>query len=283
MWVLVFLGVNLRMEAPLLFLHLKRLYSLGRIVVLSALQTVFFEKKVNNVGLTLNKFIAFLEGRTVYNRMVVKKLFFYKFLFLINVEHSTMSFFQPLKAVFSKIFKELEFGLSNNFFANSGLILNTIIGKQTSTLSFGVLQRYVGNISVNEFALISMSSSYKFFSNFKSRLNLYIDTVCPTTVVKSNTNVDSNILLAQSSYINEIFQNPNFLSFSLIMPFKSVYINTEEVFFDLFMREKSVVNIKPASLNERSFEAILDTFSLYITKTSQLSLLKLLHRININT
>jgi hypothetical protein len=142
------------------------------------------------------------------------------------------------------------------------------------SLSFGVLQRYVGNISAGEFAFVSRSTPYDLTLSHKgpSVLNVCVDVAESAQSVIGST--DLNILFAQSAYINEIFKRTT-SSFSLIIPYKSIYVNEEESFFDAFLRQKSVINVKPASLDEKSLEEIFNTFSLYVVKMSTISVFKL--------
>lgn len=273
------LGVNLRMESPLLFLHLKRLASKNRVYFMSALNVNLLNKDINNISLTFNKFLSFLEGRSIYNRVLLKKVAFHKFLFLINTELAQSVLCKPLLLFFSEIFSRYKVNLHSIPSVVSKKIQQT--SQQYRSFTFSVLQRYVGNISLAEMGLYKTSLHSSFLQNISTRqsgLNLYIDDLISIDQQKHNSSNDINVLFTQTIYINQMFNNSALSSnYSLILPFKSQYVEDNEYFFDIFMQQKALVSVKPNTLNEKSFSEIFKSLSTFVTKASNIFLFPSLH------
>lgn len=263
------LGINLRMESPLLFLHIKRLVAKDRVYLISTLNTNILQKNINNLSLTLNGLVAFLEGRSAYNRILLKKMLFHKFLFLVNMEFSTTKAFKDLSLVFVKIFSKycIISMKSNNLFKLNSVKDMTIY----PTFSTSVLQRYVGNISLSEMGLYNIKQNAFNKGNCFKGLNVYIDTINTEFYKGKLANNNSNILLTQSRFVTKLLNEPELFSkFSLILPFKSLYTEEGQQFFDLFMNQKAIVNVKPSVLNEKSFSDILTTLSTFMMRDSMM-------------
>lgn len=135
------------------------------------------------------------------------------------------------------------------------------------TFSISVLQRYVGNISLSEMGFHGADRSAFEVCNVFQGLSLYIDDI--GSYGYDSFKAGSNILFMQSRFITKLFNNKKLASnFSLILPFKSLYVEDNQPFFDIFLKQKLIANIKPAVLNEKSLSEILQTFSTFIAKDS---------------
>lgn len=265
LWILLLLGVNLRMESPLLFLHIKRLAYKGRLQIITALNINLIQENINNLSLTLNDLISFLEGRSKYNRILLKKLVFHRFLVLANQEISTSTNFKPMLLILKQIFSRYRSLFNKTIFLPS---LNN-----SFFFSISILQRYVGNISLSEMGLYGLKSNVYENSCKKpnvNKLTLSLDVIENENVKYCNRNNNtSNILFIQTTNINQILrQSHSNFRYSLVLPFKPLYVEENEIFFDIFLKQKSIVNVKPTNLNEKSFSDLLRTFSTFIFRKS---------------
>lgn len=264
LWVLLLLGVNLRMESPLLFLHIKRLVAKNRIFLISTLNINVLQKNIYNLSLTFNGLVSFLEGRSVYNRILLKKLFSHRFLFLTNLEFSVSVAFKNLLMILTNIFSKY---YMYNIKLKSLVKSPRNLAFSSPAFSISVLQRYVGNISLSEMGFHGECKGAFEVCNAFQGLSLYIDDTGSHGY--DSVKARSNILFMQSRFITKLFNNKSLVSnFSLILPFKSLYVEDNQSFFDIFLKQKLIANIKPAVLNEKSLSEILQTFSTFIAKDS---------------
>jgi len=158
LWQIFLLNVNLRMEAPLLFLQVKKLFSKG-ILNFFTMGSCFLKNRHSNiqVGVSVNSFIKFLEGRSVNTRLVFKRLLFYKFLVLANVDLLHNGFMKILNLVLQRFFANLDNSLAINVkYSNN---FNSVVFSKSTDYIFSIVQRYSGYISSGELALLNVSSS----------------------------------------------------------------------------------------------------------------------------
>lgn len=240
-WHVLLLGVNLRMEAPLLYLQFKKLYNKGFLNLYQS-NSSFNVDFVNDkqLGITMKNLIKLFEGRSDKARLLINKFLFYKYLVLINLEVSYSPLFSQLQILFERFFNFIEF-----LYKQAGLV-SAISGDQIQDVSakntfYGVIQRYVGNISITEIgiSLVYNQMLYdSYFLNKRGVLHFFYDATIDTQlrIYKNSTNYNlkPNSILFNSS-ISDL--TPLKDQMMLIIPFKGLY-EEDQSFLDIFLCKK---------------------------------------------
>jgi NADH-quinone oxidoreductase subunit G len=134
--VFVFVGLNLRLEAPLLNIKLRKLKKTKNISIFSFTNSVNLLYYVKHIGTSVKSFVRFLEGRHYFSN------------FLINNNSNTF-FLLGSSILRRKDAASFIYGLEyfkNNLYSN---------------ISFGIVQNYIGRITGAEIGLIPGSSYYQ--------------------------------------------------------------------------------------------------------------------------
>lgn len=266
LWQVFLVNVNLRMEAPILYLQLKKLQAKGAVSFFT-IGSGFFRKDNINIqnGISLNSFIKLLECRSSMVRLFLKHAAFYKFLILMNLElvHNN------IKGIFNFFRLLIEGDINNVFKLNSKVFFN-----DESNIIFSVLQRYVGHISYAELALSNSSSLVLndiVNSNLNSSTNIFFDTSAGTNVklkhcLKETNNLSNNVLFNSSNFDISSFNG----FFNLILPVKGFY-DTEGVYMDVFLKKKKSSLIVPAMTTHKNLVEVLTALSIYMRLTLNFS------------
>jgi len=254
------------MEAPILYLQLKKLQAKGAVSFFT-IGSGFFRKDNINIqnGISLNSFIKLLECRSSMVRLFLKHAAFYKFLILMNLElvHNN------IKGIFNFFRLLIEGDINNVFKLNSKVFFN-----DESNIIFSVLQRYVGHISYAELALSNSSSLVLndiVNSNLNSSTNIFFDTSAGTNVklkhcLKETNNLSNNVLFNSSNFDISSFNG----FFNLILPVKGFY-DTEGVYMDVFLKKKKSSLIVPAMTTHKNLVEVLTALSIYMRLTLNFS------------
>jgi len=268
LWHVLLLGVNLRMEAPLLYLQFKKLYNKGFLNLYQSNSSFSVDfVNDNQLGITMKSLIKLFEGRSDKARLFINKFLFYKYLILINLEVSYSPLFSKLVILFERFFNFVEF-----LYKQAGLISFLPKDQTQETLAkntfYGVIQRYVGNISITEIGLSLVYNQMlynSYFSNKQGVLNFFYDTTIDTQlrIYKNLTyhNIKPNSILFNSS-ISDLMPLKD--QMMLVIPFKGLY-EEDQSFLDIFLHKKISKKILPENILRKNLEEIFTALVLYTT------------------
>jgi len=254
------------MEAPLLFLQLKKASSKGFIDYLTINSTFLLPNGFcyqNNIS--FKKMFQLFEFRSEISRFFLKKMLFYKFLIFINFEFSNSYFFSEISLLLKKFFSVFFINTSCSFalYQNNRSFINS---SNIHNIFYCIIQRYIGFISYSELSLFS-PIYYDFKAKNNSKLNMFFD-VSTLTLVKTNsiTGNTENILfntmafdLSSAKYI-----------FSLIFPIKHSY-EQEVSFFDCFLRFKKTTAFLSPNTTRKSINSVFSVLSIFFKTTLKYS------------
>lgn len=260
LWHVLFIGVNLRMEAPLLYLQFKKLYNKGFLQLYQSHSSFKVDNmNQNQFGVTMKSLLKLFEGRSDKTRLFVNKYLFYKYLILINLEVSYSPLFSQLFILFDKFFSFLDF-----LYKQSGFCIvsedNTKSESSAKNMFYGVIQRYVGNISITEigFSLIFNQNLMKGHTlNFFYDITVDSQFCISEQVSAKEFNVNSILF---NSTVSELTLLKN--QMSLIIPFKGP-LEEDQSFLDIFLHNKISKKIIPENTLRKNLEEIFTALSLF--------------------
>jgi len=103
------MGVNLRMEAPLLFLQMKKMYNKGFIEIYHSASSFMMHPETNvQLGVSSKNVFKLFEGRSNKVRLLVNGFLYYRYLILINFELSYSHCFSLLLSLFERFFQMID-------------------------------------------------------------------------------------------------------------------------------------------------------------------------------
>lgn len=257
------------MEAPLLYLQFKKLYNKGFIHVYQSNSSFKVDDNTNKnqFGVTVKSLFKLFEGRSDKTRLFVNKFLFYKYFILINLEVSYSSLFPQLFVLFNRFFSFLDL-----LYKQAGLVLvSEMVQKSESfvkNMLYGVVQRYVGNISITEIGLSLIYNKIQlksFFNCNKNALNFFYD-----ITVHSQSRISEQVEIEESCS-NSILFNSSITDLSLlknqvllVIPFKGP-LEEEQSFLDVFLHNKISKKIIPENTLRKNLEEIFTALFLYST------------------
>lgn len=255
LWLLLNIGLNLRLEAPLLFLQIARLIKFKQIKLLTfnALNYNNIYKQQNQIGVSVCNLLQFIEGRLKLSRFFFKYFIFYKC--LVFLPESLNVSFTPMSLIFNvlSIFKENLYSIYSKkiYFFNKVMISDFFI--------ISVIQKNTSNLSLYEIGLpyLFQNKLSKAFPSNQLILaydtSLFFSTKIFKKLKQSGSEVYS-ILFSMNSYESSLLEK-----FNLIIPLANIY-QINESFLNLYL------NIyKTQKVNVNKTYDVLNIFQAFTT------------------
>jgi hypothetical protein len=149
------IGLNIRLENPLLNLQLKNLVSNNKLKVYSLGSNYYNSYNIHSIGVNFSSYLKMIEGKSSLNQILFEV--FDRFFVLVNQKITFSNLFKFSFMFLNNFVKFSNIKLSNNFFENSFI---------------SVLPRSVGFISSSE---LGFSHSENAYLNYKHKnLNYYL-------------------------------------------------------------------------------------------------------------
>ena len=251
------------MEAPLMFLHFKKLKNKGFLNVFSCGSNFLnLDGRDIQVGVSSNLFLKFLEGRSSNLRLFLRHVLFHNILVMTNLEVVLRGKFKQLQLLVEYFFFLLETQIYKRSIMEAS---NSMVFCNKLNYTFTVLQRYSGLISYSEIGFFRTVSDV---SDLFPGLNFFFDISFVTNVRYSNLDVkkDFNVLLNATTF--DVSSLDGF--FNLLLPVRHIY-EVEGSYLDVFLKKKKSSMILSVESTRKDLKDVLLAFNLFAKKVLKFS------------
>lgn len=260
------------MEAPLIFLHFKKLKTKGFLNIFCSGSNFLNKENTYDVqnDISLHTFLKVLEGRSYNVRLFLKRLLFIKILIMTNIEMTFTPYFKYFVVLFDNFFflidKKLTLPVNH---INVSHINSFVPFLNGSSCAFTVLQRYTGLISCSEIGLfknqfsktlqISSKNNNKKKSN---NLNIFFDTSFIAHKQFSFRNqLDGCFNVLFNATTLDISNLNGF--FNLLLPVKTSY-EVETTYIDVFLKKKTSEIILSVESTRKELKNVILALSVFM-------------------